>query len=156
MSDARWFEIDSDIQSAVLHFRQAVALFEAGGFNVPDLSGYRARMAFLHAMQSGHTSLEGALIRILEMLGEERPGGERWHADLIARASNPRPPVRPAILRADVAKAADETRRFRSVATRAYDSFEPDQSGRAIGAARTLSQILPDSIVAFRMALDTD
>jgi hypothetical protein len=35
-----------------------VALFDLGGFADLELTGYRARMAFLHAMQSAHSSLE--------------------------------------------------------------------------------------------------
>ena len=43
------------------------------------------RMAFMHAMYAGHTSMERALLRILEIQGEEAPSGRQWHADLIAR-----------------------------------------------------------------------
>jgi hypothetical protein len=96
-------------------------------------------MAFLHAMQSGRTSLESALLRILEMLGEERPAGESWHADLIRRAALDLPGRRPPILGADAAAAADETRRFRSVAARNYDGFRPGEAGRAVTAAETLA-----------------
>jgi hypothetical protein len=42
-------------------------------------------MALMHALQSAHTSLESGLLRVLEMLGEERPVGEDWHAALIRR-----------------------------------------------------------------------
>ncbi|MER2264288.1 hypothetical protein [Methylobacterium oxalidis] len=36
-----------------------------GGFEDAGLDGYRARMGFQHAMRAAHTSVEGALVRIL-------------------------------------------------------------------------------------------
>ena len=156
MSDARWLEIDADFSAAEGHFARAVALFEEGGFQEPGLTGYRAQMAFLHAMQSAHTSLESGLVRILEMVGEEPPSGERWHADLIRRAAMDRPGIRPPILRPDLVRAADETRRFRNVATRAYDSFEAAAATGAVEAARVLAREVKTSLAALRSALDPD
>ena len=62
MSDARWFEIEADIRSAVRHFRQSVALHGEGGFDAPNLAGYKVQMALMHALQSGHTALESGLV----------------------------------------------------------------------------------------------
>ena len=42
-------------------------------------------MALMHAMQSGHPSTEGALLRILSIPGETRPKGDRWDEDLMPR-----------------------------------------------------------------------
>src|SRR5690349_4402510 len=103
-------------------------------------------MAFLHAMQSAHTSLESGLVRILEMIGEERPSGDRWHADLIWRAAIDRPGIRPPILGSDLIAAADETRRFRNVASRAYDNFEPAAAIGAVAAARALAAQLGSNL----------
>ena len=127
-----------DFAAASEHFRNAVSLYELGGFDAPGLDSYRARMAFMHAMQAAHTSLEGGLVRILETIGEERPVGERWHADLIRRVSLDRPGVRPAILDPELSAAADETRRFRNRAMRAYDSFDPAPAKPAVEAAGKL------------------
>jgi hypothetical protein len=154
MSDARWIEIEADAKAANDHFCRAVALFELGGFDADDIRGYQARMAFMHAMQAGHTSLERCLIRILEMLDEERPAGESWHADLISRVSAPRSDVRPAILSGAVSTAADETRRFRAVATRGYDTFEPSRSMMAVDAARLLAAELLPTLLKFRRDID--
>jgi hypothetical protein len=87
MTDARWIEVDDDIAAACLHFGNAARLYDEGGLGAPDLSGYRARMALLYAMQSGHTSLEAALKRILDILGEEPPAGDQSHSQLVRRAS---------------------------------------------------------------------
>jgi hypothetical protein len=154
MSDARWIEIERDAAAAAEHFGRAAALNDLGGFDAPGLEGYRAQMAFLHAMQSGHTSLENCLLRVLEMLGEEAPTGSNWHADLIHRASSARPQARPAVLTGAVATAADETRRFRAVATRGYDSFDPGRSAPAVAAARLLAKELAGALTLFRNSLD--
>ena len=52
----------------------------------------------MHSLQSAYTSPEAGLLRILEMLGEERPVGENWHADLVRRVAAELPNKRPAIL----------------------------------------------------------
>ena len=63
MSDARWSEIQNAVASTVRHFSGAVAIY-------PRLATaedrYLIEMAFLHAMLAGQTSLEAALLRILE------------------------------------------------------------------------------------------
>jgi len=154
VSDGRWFEVDSDIEAAVRHFRQSVALYREGGFDAPGLSGYRATMAIMHALQSAHTSLESALVRILEMLGEERPLGENWHADLIKRVAAVRPGTRPAILTARLAKAADETLRFQHGAARNYEGFEVEDATPTIEAAMILANEMEAAILGFKDIID--
>lgn len=139
MRDARWLEVDFDIASAVSHFERSAALFKKGGFDQPGLAGYQASMALMHALQSGHTSLEGGLLRILEMLQEERPVGEDWHMALIRRVATMLPERRPAILSSELAAAADETRRFRHRAVHNYDSFRVTEISQTIRAAETLA-----------------
>jgi len=155
MSDARWTEVDEDAAAAG-HFGRSVELFAAGGFIGEELDAYRARMAFMHAMQSGHTSLEAALSRILDLLGEEMPSGRDWHADLIRRAARPLPD-RPEILPPVVAEAASETRRFRHVAMRSsYGMFDPALAQPAVAAARLLASSLADAVISFRKRVDPD
>jgi hypothetical protein len=154
MSDARWFEVSADIEAAVRHFQQSVELYRKGGFEAPGLDGYQAEMALMHALQSAHTSLEGGLLRILEMLGEERPVGENWHADLITRVAAALPGRRPAIIGTPLAQAATETRRFRHRATHNYDSFRVHEATRTIEAAATLASGLQAEILAFRSIID--
>ncbi|KQT52684.1 hypothetical protein ASG43_19730 [Aureimonas sp. Leaf454] len=157
MTDARWIEVEDDVDSAALHFRNATRLADEGGFDADDLSGYRARMALLHAMQSAHTSLEGGLKRILEILGEEAPVGSQSHLDLIRRAAKPVTVpghARPAILTPEVARDVDESRRFRHRATHGYDNFDPTRAGPAIEAARRLASSLKPCILAFRDRID--
>jgi hypothetical protein len=110
-------------------------------------------MAFLHAMLAGHTSLESALIRILELLGERAPTGAHSHADLIARVTR-HLDDRPAILTGQAAKAAEETRRFRSVAVHADDNFDEALAVKAVAAARQLASTLTAEITQFRQAID--
>jgi hypothetical protein len=154
VSDARWIEVESDVEGAARHFERAVALFDAGGFDQPGLAGYRAGMAFMHAMQAAHTSLENGLLRILEMLGEERPIGAYWHADLVRRLARDLPGLRPMILPAALADAADETRRFQNIAARGYDNFDHTRAGAAVPAATVLVAGLGEALRAFRAAMD--
>ena len=154
MSDARWFEVEADIDAAIRHFRQSVELYRKGGFDAPGLDGYQAEMALMHALQSAHTSLERGFLRILEMLGEERPVGENWHADLISRVAAALPGRRPAIITTQIAEAATETRRFRHRATHNYDSFRVGEVSRTIEAAAALAGGLEADILAFRNIID--
>lgn len=153
MADARWIEIERDAASAMDHFQKAAALHDENRYDAPDLDGYRQRMALMHAMQSGHTSLESALLRILKVLGEEPPEGENWHRDLLRRAALPLPD-RPAILSMETSRLADETRRFRHVAARTYDDFRPDVAAAAIEAARALAARIGPEVALFRAAID--
>lgn len=89
MSDARWTDVDKDLDYALMHLGMAIRLFEAAGFDAPDLDGYRNSSAFMHAMGAGYTSIENALLRVLDILGETPPSGEAWHKDLIDRLSRP-------------------------------------------------------------------
>lgn len=154
LSDGRWFEVNQDIAVAIRHFKQSVALHEAGGFDAPGLDGYRASMALMHALQSAHTSLESALVRILEMLGEEKPAGVTWHADLIKRVAATMPGRRPAILSARLANAADETRKFRHRATHTYEAFQVQEAERTIEAAGLIVNELETAILTFKNIID--
>ncbi|MBO0904406.1 hypothetical protein [Jiella sonneratiae] len=114
-------------------------------------------MALMHAMQSAHTSVEAALGRILEMLGEEAPAGDRSHADLVRRVARPVASPgrgRPAILSAELAADLDESRRFRHRASHDYDNFDPSRALPAMAAARRLSATLAGAIATFREIVD--
>jgi len=153
MSDARWFEVQADVEATIRHFQQAIELYRKGGFDAPGLDGYQAEMTLMHSLQSAHTSLEGGL-RILEMLGEERPVGESWHADLISRVAAALPGRRPAIISSRIAEAATETRRFRRRATHNHDSFRIQEVSRTIEATAILTSGLQIDILAFRNIID--
>lgn len=157
MSDARWIEVDDELESACRHFDNAAKIYDEGGFDSPALAGYKMRMALLHAMQSAHTSLEAALKRILGILGEELPSGDQAHADLIRRVAKivtAPGHERPAILPADVARDVDESRRFRHRAIHDYDNFEPERALPSIEAARRLALSLRPAIASFREVVD--
>ena len=156
MSDARWLEVFADVDDAVTHFSNSVRLHEAGGLVGEDLDAYRGRMAFMHAVQAGHTSLESALLRTLDILHEQRPSGEQWHRDLISRASKETPgeAARPAILPPELAADADETRRFRNLAMRSYGSFDAAKARYTVAAALELAENLVEAFRRFRDLVD--
>lgn len=153
MSDARWLEIGSDAASAVQHFSHAARIHREPGMQADNADGYMRRMAFLHAMFAGHTSLERALLRILDLHGEEAPSGRQWHADLITRAGRA-VGGRPAILPEALAKAADRTRRFRHVAAHTYDTFDAADADPAVQAAESLASGLGNALATYRGTLD--
>lgn len=153
MSDERWSDIETDCAAAVDHFSRAVQIYRLPGLHDESMDGYVHRMAFMHAMLAGHTSLKKALLRILQVQGEETPSGSQWHADLIQRAGR-QTARRPAILPPTLVHAADRTRKFRHVAVRAYDNFDPDDAEPAVRAAEKVSAGLAEAIAAYRLALD--
>jgi hypothetical protein len=153
MNQGRWIEVQRDIEASVQHFAGAARLFADPDLRAGGWEGYKTRMSLMHAMQAGHTSLEAALLRILDIHDEARPTGEFWHTDLIRRVARP-VGDRPAVLTADLFQAADRTRRFRHVAVRTYDFFDPDEAQEAIAAAALLAKTLTATIAAFRTAVD--
>jgi hypothetical protein len=153
MSDARWLEIDNAVAGAVRHFAGATEIFDQFGQADRKSDRYRLEMGFMHAMQAAHTSLESALLRILEMWEEPPPTGPRWHAALIRRVSQA-VEDRPAILTGEVAAAAEETRHFRNLAARSCDTFDYPRAEPALAAARLLAADLSASIARFRQAID--
>lgn len=154
MSDARWLDVDDDIKVAVGHFSRSVQIFERGGFDGKDLPAYMARMALMQSMQSGYTSLESALERILEMLAEEKPAGANYHADLLRRVARDIPGSRPAILTGELAEATDETRRFRHVARKSYDGFNLAGAASAVRSAAIIRDGIAAAVDAFREKID--
>jgi hypothetical protein len=157
VTDARWIDVEDDVAAAACHFHNAGRLFDAGGFDDDDLKGYRARMALQHAMQAAHTSLEAALTRILDILGEDAPTGPSSHADFVRRVAKSldlpdrkRPAILPHTLVVDV----DETRRSRHRATHDYNNFMPHLASPSIEAAKRIAISLPDCIRDFKDAVD--
>ncbi len=155
MRDDRWLEVEDDFANSAGHLKNAVALFRRGGFEGPNIEAYAAGMAFMHAMQAGHTSLENGLKRILTILNEDHPAGESWHSDLIRRVSRDTA-KRPAILNAETSLFADETRSFRNIAARSYDSFKPQNANAAVAvaAAEALAQRILPELVKFQDIID--
>ena len=153
MSDARWFEINAAVTAAIRHFTGAADLFTRlpGMQTTQDKYGFE--MGFMHAMQAGQTSMEAALLRVLALFREEAPSGPCWHADLIDRAANPLG-QRPAILGPQAARAANETRQFRSIAAHAYDTFDHTRAVNAVESAKALVTLLPADLARFRQAVD--
>lgn len=154
MSDARWHEAGNDVRSAVRHFSMAIKLREKrGDCSKDDFEECQVSMALMHAMHAGHTSFEKAKMRILDMLQEGKPTGESWHTDPTCRVSHALQD-RPAILDPDLGKAADETRAFRNIANRGYDTFSLERCTPAISAARVLMRGLPEATSGFRRLVD--
>lgn len=155
MSDARWSDVEADVAAAAKHFTLAQALYASGRFEDGGFEGYRDGMALMHALQSGYTSAETAMLRIL---GERAPTGEDWPKTLIERLSrgNGAAHARPALLSTSVARDLSETRSFRHRAMRSYEDFEAVHAEPALRAAERLATDLPADIARFKALVDPD
>jgi hypothetical protein len=156
MKDARWSDVLDAAAASAMHFRAAKGLFEQGGFDAAGDEGYRSRMAFLHAMLSGHTAFEDALLRILAILEEQAPVGPDWrHQLLIERVVRPLAGDRPAIIDAETAAAARDTRAFRHFATHAYAvDLIPERARPAVESGVTIADRIAPAILAFAETID--
>lgn len=154
MMAERWRDVADDIGAAIRHFQAAIELFRTGERDPATPAGYRDVMAFQHAMQSGYTSFELALRRLLALLDEAVPQGPDWHSALLRRLSKPLEDSRPAVLGEPLARAADELLRFRHVAMHSYDHFDPRKAALAVEAAETLLLHVEVDIAAFRATID--
>lgn len=155
MSDARWLDVEDSLQLGMHHLNRAAELYREGGFDGDGLGAYRATMAFLHAMQSGYSSLESSFLRLLDLVGEERPIGPDWHAALVSRLTVATA-NRPALLDASLARAAGELRRFRHIAAQSYDLFDPARAGPAVEHAQLVVGRIPDAVARLRSTIDRD
>lgn len=153
MTDSRWIEVYADVASSIRHVTMAADLSDSNGLTLDRPDQYWSQMGLMHAILSGHTSLENTRVRLLDLLGETQPTGALWHADLIARAARPTG-NRPHILPDALVEAASETLRARHIALRGYDSFKPSRAAPAIAAARLIASTVHPAITAFQTAID--
>jgi len=158
VSDGRWIDVDSDVATAVGHFRKAAEIFRRAGFDAPDVEGYKTSAAFQFAVQAGYTAAESALKRIMDILREEQPTGEESHKDLIIRLSRPRTDAyaRPPLLTETIAKDLLEVMRARHRARHSYDDFDAAKAGPTVTAIQRLVTSLPAAVIAFRNKVDPD
>lgn len=154
--DARWLDVEDDFNDAIEHLSNANIIFKDNGFDRDGIDGYKERMAFMHAMQSGYTSIEDGLVKIFNMLGEAVPTGDSWHTSLIRRASKPISGDRPAIISNDVAEKIDQLKRFRHVAVHNYNNFRPQEADAVVMAAVEISSVLIGELDRFKTLIDGD
>lgn len=118
------------------------------------MDAYRNRMALMHSMQSGSTSLEAALERLLERTGEQKPVGTDPHAALLRRFSKRSNGSRPALLDIALFSALDEARRFRHLARKSYDDLDVNRARPALNAAKLIVAEMETAISTFKTALE--
>jgi hypothetical protein len=88
------------------------------------------------------------------LLGEERPKGADWHKALVRRVASPLAAARPAVPSAELHRRLDDLRRFRHVASRTDDTFEPGQAHPAVDAARYVVANLMTEVDPFQLQVD--
>jgi hypothetical protein len=160
MSDPRWSDVDADINDALMHLGMALKIFGAGGFQDPDVEGYKSSGSFMHGMTAGYTSLENALKRILDILNETPPAGtDRWHKDLIDRISRPMAGgnARPALVDEEMKQDLLECMRMRHrVRHSDYGEFVPSKAEPAVEAAGRITARVRDVVARFKRAVDPE
>ncbi len=152
-----WNDIERDLASSRRHFTLAIELFEDVQNADPGKDQYVRTMGFLHAMQSGYTSFEAGLKRLLALLDEPLPAGSEWHKALLRRLEEPAPGSRPALIEDPALKRALRgLLAFRHVAAHVYDEFEPDRATLAVQDARVFLAGIDPAMVRFRAIVDPD
>lgn len=59
MSDSRWSDVEADVEHAFMHFGMAIDIFEAGGFDDPDVELYKSTAVFKQRI--GYAAVERAI-----------------------------------------------------------------------------------------------
>lgn len=158
MTDARWDDVFAHAKDAAGYFDGAVRLW--GMIDVASEDRFarlRDEMALMHFMQCGHTSVEAALVSILEILDEQPPAkNDTWHVDLLNRIGREMSGqhARPAIVGADMLADLQETRRFRHMATRSYGRFDIARAEPSMAAARRVGEDLERLLRDFQVRMD--
>jgi hypothetical protein len=157
MSDSRWSDVEADVEQALKHFRMAIEIFQAGGFDDPGIEGYKSISAFKQGMDAGYTSVERAIEGVLSILGEELPTGRDFHRVLLDRVTRPlsgehaRPAIFDEHLKHDLLEALRMRHRVRHSS---YDEFIPQKAEPSVEAARNIVASVRAAIVAFRKKID--
>ncbi len=151
-----WDEIDRDMASAERHLSNGASLFRRKGFGTALPVDEADEMAFMHMMQSGYTSFEAGLKRILLLIGEEQPKGSQSHADLLRRFQTVKVGDRPALLDERLFRAATELRKFRHVAMHTYDYLDHDRAALIVRDAEFFLSEIGPALARFRAAIDPD
>ena len=153
MNSPKWVLVKRDFQSASHHFHMAEEIHNDGPSDERK-GAYVQAGAFMHAVQSGHTSLEAGFSRIFKLIGEPAPHDvDDWHAATVDQAFadvDGRGAIFPSEMFADVA----ETRRARNLAVRGYDTFDMGKSEATARAAGRLAKALPDALQRFIRRID--
>jgi hypothetical protein len=153
-ADLRWTLLRADIADAVENLADGASLYRDGA--PPPAARTLRRQhdkAFQKFLQDGYSSIERALIRVLEIFGEPPPRGQSWHSDLLRVAvgsiggAPARPPFAPSLL-ADLRLLLQ----FRHVAMHGYSDFDLDMARPAAEAAARVAAALPEATEAFGRA----
>ncbi|WP_103333186.1 hypothetical protein [Pseudotabrizicola formosa] len=157
--DARWILIKQDFASAAYHLKLACELYASPEFAAAstsdDIQTKAYLMAFLHAMQSGYTSLENGLLRLLIVFDEARPTGGFWQKDLLSRVKI-QVGCRPPIFDETSHKHADELRRFRNLVMTGYSHLDLKHAVAAVTSASYMSQNLDELLFKFINFVDQE
>lgn len=152
-----WNDVERDLASSRRHFTLAVEVFDELHDMLQSREQYVRTMGFLHAMQSGYTSFEAGIKRLLALLDEPLPTGSDLHKALLRRLEEPAPGSRPALIEEPALKRALRgLLAFRHVAAHVYDEFDRDRAALAVKDARVFLAGIDPALARFRAIVDPD
>ena len=152
-----WRDVERDLASSQRHFALAVDLFDEVRDGMASRDQYVRSMGFLHAMQSGYTSFEAGMKRLLALLDEPLPAGAEWHKALLRRLEEAAPGSRPALVdEPALQRALRGLLAFRHVATHVYDDFDRQRATLAVQDARVFLAGIGPAFARFRATVDPD
>ena len=144
MSDERWSDIEADTAAAVGPFLARRPDLSGAGLH-DDIDGYTG--AWLHARDAcGHTRSKRPCCAYCRSRKRRRVAPMARRPDPARRPTLPGRPAWPA--------PSSSTRKFRHVAVRAYDTFDPDDAEPAVRAAEKVAAGFAAAIAAYRQAVD--
>ena len=152
-----WNDIERDLTSSRRHFTLAIDTYENLQTAQPGKDHDVRTMGFLHAMQSGYTSFEAGMKRLLALLDEPLPAGSDWHKALLRRLEEPVTGFRPALVEEPALKSALRgLLAFRHVAAHVYDDFDQGRAALAVQDARVFLAGIDPALARFRANVDPD
>ena len=155
MTAMLWRAVERDLASSQRHFSLAVDLFGDLQYGAASRDHDVRTMGFLHAVQSGYTSFETGMERLLSLRDEPLPAGPEWQKALLRRREAPAPGSRPApVDEPALPRALRGLLAFRHVAAHVYDGFNRQRAGLAVQDAREFLAGIGPAFARFRAIVD--
>jgi hypothetical protein len=112
-----------------------------------------AEIAIAKHVHDAYSAAETAIERLVSEVDGDLPHGRHYHQDLLDRAAQPMPGVRPAMLSQTLAHELRKLLRFRHLFRHVYEDFDYDLAAPNLAVAGRALPGLRDELVAFAIAL---
>ena len=112
--------------------------------------------SLMHFFQTGYSSIESALMRLLIISGESLPIGDNKQRKVLTRAVSDYSDIRPAIISNKMEISLDILRVFRHSAIHNYESFVPESSELAQRSAKYVASNVQNEFQIFLQRMSWD